>query len=163
LPTKSYKIFENKKIHVPPLWSKNGASVTKAITWDEGSTTITSARLRFTVDPNVGHVKAWVELNYAEIGRFTWILGDHSPKSEEFDIIGNLVNGSNFCKIVGAKEFGNISDIIFYMSVDVILTYEGDDPDIKPDWQKYLEYTAIGVGTTAAIITIGGALTEEKK
>jgi len=111
----------------------------------------------------MGYVKAWTELNYNEIGRFSWILGDNSVRSDEFDIIGVLINGSNYFKVVVAKEFGNFFEIIFVVSVTVVITYEGKDPDIKPSWQKYLEYGAIGLGVTAGVITVVGALEEKKK
>lgn len=163
MPTKTFKIFENREVKVPWNWSKNSISVSKNITWDEKVTTITSARLRFTVDPSSGHVKAWVEHNYNEIGRFNWILGDATPRSEEFDVVGVLVNGGNYFKAIVAKEFGNLATVKFIVSVTVVITYEGKEPEIKTDWQKYLEYAAIGVGATAAVITIGGALKEEKK
>ena len=162
MATKTYKIFENREVKLPWNWSKNSISVSKSITWDEKNTTITSAKLRFTIDPNAGYVKAWVEHNYSEIGRFIWALGDSTPRSEEFDIVGVLINGSNYFKVVVAKEFGNLATVKFVVSVTVVITYEGDEPDIKPDWQKYLEYAAIGAGTVAAVITIGGALKEEK-
>jgi len=163
MPTKTFPIFENRKIHVPWNWSKNGAEVSKSITWTEGKTTVIGAKLRFTVDPNVGYTKAWVEFNYSEIARFHWALGEKSPQSEEFDVIGNLVNGSNHCKIVGAKEAGNTSDVVFYISVSVVLTYEGDDPDVEPDWMRYLKYGAYGVATAAGVVIVGKALKEEKK
>ena len=163
MPTKTYKIFENREIKVPWNWSKNSISVSKNITWDEKDTTIISAGLRFTVDPSSGHVKALVEHNYNEVGRFNWVLGDATPRSGEFDIIGVLSNGSNYFKVIVAKEFGNLATVIFVVSVTVVITYEGKEPDIKPEWRKYLEYAALGIGTTAAVITIGGALTEEKK
>ena len=163
MPTKTFKIFENREIKVPWNWSRVGISLSKNITWDEKGTTITSAGLRFTVDPSSGHVKAWVEHNYNEIGRFNWALGDSTPRSEEFDIVGVLSNGSNYFKVVVAKEFGNLATVKFVVSVIVVITYEGKEPDIKPEWQKYLEYTALGVGTVAAMVTIGGAFKEEKK
>jgi len=163
LPTKTFKIFENREIKVPPLWSKNGISISKSITWNEKDTTITSAKLRLTIKPSMGYVKAWTELNYNEIGRFSWILGDNSVRSEEFDIIGVLINGSNYFKVIVAKEFGNFFEIVFVVSVTVVITYEGKDPDIKPSWQKYLEYAAYGSAAAAGIVVVGGALKEKKK
>jgi len=162
LPTKTFKIFENREVKVPWNWSKNSISVSKNITWDEKDTTIISAGLRFTVDPSSGHVKAWVEHNYNEIGRFNWILGDATPRSEEFDIVGVLSNGSNYFKVVVAKEFGNLATVKFVVSVTVVITYEGEDPIIKPDWQKYLEYLAYGSVVAASVVVVGKALEEKK-
>lgn len=163
MPSKTYKIFENREVKIPWNWAKNSISIAKNITWNEKSTTITSAKLRFSADPNSGYVKASVEHNYSEVGRFTWGIGDSTSKSDEFDVVGVLINGSNYFKAVVAKEFANLATIKFIVSITVVITYEGDEPEIKADWQKYLEYAAIGIGATAAVITVGGALKEEKK
>lgn len=163
MSTKTYKIFENREIKLPWNWSKDAVSIAKNIVWDEKVTKIISARLRLTIKPSAGYVKAWTELNYVEIGRFSWILGDNSVRSDEFDIVGVLVNGSNYFKVVVAKEFANISGITFVVSEEVVITYEGKEPEVKPSWQKYLEYGAIGIITTGGVITVAGALGEKKK
>ena len=163
MPTKTYEIFSNKEIVVPWNWDKNAVSIAKSVTWDENNTTILSARLLITVKPSEGYVKAWFELNTTEVAYFSWALGDNLVKSGSSDIIGVLLNGSNYFTAVPAKEFGNVNEVTFLISEQVVIDYEGEDPVAKPDFQKYLEYAAIGIGATAAVITIGGALTEEKK
>lgn len=163
MPTRTIKIFEHKEVKLPWNWTKKGIDLTRAITWDEKKTTVTSARLRLTVDPSSGYVKSYVEHNYSEVGRITWALGDASSKSEEFDTIGNLVNGSNYFKVVVAKEFGNTATVIFVVSATLVITYEGDDVDDDPDWKKYLTYAAAGLGTVAALVTIRGGFREEKR
>lgn len=163
MSTKTYKIFENKKIKIPWNWSKNAISIAKNITWDEKNTTVTGAKLRFTADPDVVYMKAWTELNYNEIGRFDWAPGDSTPKSDEFDIVGVLVNGSNYFKVVVAKNIFNFRTVIFVVSVTVVITYEGKEPDIGPSWKKYLEYAAYGSAAAAGIVVVGKALKEEKK
>lgn len=163
MPTRTIEIFKNKEVKLPWNWSKKGIDSTRAITWDEKKTTLTSARLRLTVKPNSGYVKSWVEHNYSEVGRIGWALGDTSSKSEEFDSIGNLVNGSNYFKVVVAKEVGNIAAVIFIVSATLVITYEGEDVDDDPDWKKYLTYAGAGIGTVAALVTIKSSLEEKKK
>ena len=163
MPTRTIKIFEHKEVKLPWNWSKKGIDLTRAITWDEKKTTVTSARLRLTVDPSSGHVKSWIEHNYNEVGRIGWALGDASSKSEEFDSIGNLVNGSNYFKVVVAKELGNIGPVTFIVSAVLVITYEGEDVDDDPDWKKYLTYAGAGLGTVAALVTIRRGLREEVK
>ena len=108
-------------------------------------------------------MKSWIEHNYNEVGRIGWALGDASSKSEEFDSIGNLVNGSNYFKVVVVKELGNIAPVTFVVSATLVVTYEGEDVDDSPEWKKYLTYAGAGLGTVAALVTIKGGLEEKKK
>jgi len=163
MATKTYKIFENREVKLPWNWSRDGISLAKNITWDEKNTTIVSAKLRFTVKPSRGYVKSWTELNYVEIGRFTWSLLDDSLRSDEFDIIGVIVNGNNYFKVIVAKEFANIDAVNFMVSEEVVITYEGSEPEVTPDWKKYLEYGAVGIGVAGGVITVAGMLGEKKK
>lgn len=163
MATKTYKIFENREVKLPWNWSRDGISLAKNIVWNEKDTVINSAKLRLTIKPSSGYVKAWTELNYMEVGRFNWSLGDNSLRSDEFDVVGVLVNGSNYFKVIVAKEFANASGVTFVVSEEVILTYEGKEPEVKPNWQKYLEYGAIGIIATGAVTTVAGKVMEEKK
>ena len=163
MPTKTYEIFRNKEVVVPWNWSKNAVSIAKDITWDEKNTTISSVKLRTTIKPSEGYTKAWIELNYTEVGFMSWVLGDNSLKSSEVDIIGSIVNGSNFFNIVVAKEFANFNEVKFVLSQQVVISYEGKEPVEKPSLQKYLEYAVAGIGVTAAVITVTGAIKGEDK
>jgi len=163
MPTKTYEIFRNKEVVVPWNWSKNAVSIAKDITWDEKNTTISSVKLRTTIKPSEGYTKAWIELNYTEVGFMSWVLGDNSLKSSEVDIIGSIVNGSNFFNIVVAKEFANFNTVSFIITEQVIIEYEGTEPVERPSFMKYLEYGAIGIGATAAVVVAVGTLKEEKK
>jgi len=160
---KTYKIFENKEVKLPWYGAKDVLNLVKNIDWDENNTTIISAKLRLTVKPSGDYVKVWTELNYMEVGRLTWGLFDDAYKSDEFDVVGVLVNGSNYFSITVAKEFGNVDAVSFMVSENIVVTYEGDEPTVKTDWRKYLELGAIGLGVVAATVTVAGAIEEEKK
>jgi len=160
---KTYKIFENREVKLPWYGSKDVINLVKNIDWNENDTTIISAKVRLTIKPSRSYVKAWAELNYIEIGRFTWSILDDLFKSDEFDVIGVITNGSNYFSVTVAKEFANVDAVSFMISEDVVITYEGTEPTVKTDWRKYLEIGAIALGAIAATTTVAGAIIEEEK
>ncbi len=161
--TKTYNLFDNMRINIPWYGARETVSLAKNITWDSKTTEITSAKIRLTVKPSRGYVKAYVELNYIEAGRFTWALLDSELQSEQFDIIGTIVNGSNFISVTVAKDFGNVDPVVFIISADIVLTYEGDEPEEGTDWIEYLKIGAAGLGVTAGFITIASSLERREK
>lgn len=145
MPTKAYPLWNNKELKVPALWSRNGMSIKKSITWNPQTTDILSARLDIIIDPSVGYVKAWVEHNLTEIQRWWWVINDATPKSDSVDIIGTLYNGPNLFKFVGAKEFANPVIVLFVVTASVVIEYTGDEPEFGTDWAEMLREAAYGV------------------
>jgi len=158
LPTKSYPLWVDAQLKIPELWSKNGMTIKKTISWDQETTNILSARLDIDMNPDIGYVKAWVEHNVVEIQRWWWVIGDESAKQDSADITGTLYNGSNTFKFVGAKEFANPAKVVFIVTASVIIEYEGEEPEIGEDWIKLIQEVASGVAIGGGAYIVSSSL-----
>ena len=163
MPVKLYPLWDNKELRVPEFWSRNGMSVTKSITWDEGTTNILGARLDITVDPGRIDTRAWIEHNGVETPLWYWEW-EHNPKSDSFDIIGSLKNGSNLFKFVGAKDILTYPLLaVFVVTASVVIEYEGDEPEVGEDWAKMLQEAVYGVAIGGGTYIVASSLLVKKE
>lgn len=158
MPIKSYSIWNLAELKIPELWSRDGMSVKKSITWSEERTTLLSARLDINIDPDTGYVKAWLEHNLNEVQRWWWMIGDSAPKSDSVDVIGTLYNGSNLFRFVGAKEFANPAKVVFTVTASLILEYDGTEPETSEDWKEVLQDVAAGVAIGGGVYIVGSSV-----
>ncbi len=162
MPIETYQLWMNKELVVPALSLRNSMEANKSITWDEDKTSILDATLDIKVDPGMLHVRAWVEHNLDEIPLWWWEW-EHNVRTGTFSIMTALNNGPNKFKFVGAKDLIMLAfRTKFIVTASVIIEYSGEEPDIGPDWKKYLGYAAVGVGTVGAVIAVGGGLKEKE-
>lgn len=155
MATKTYTIFDLKRLYVPWNVGKDLVEVTKEIVWDESKTNITSAKLSISIRSDAFAVGSETIMNASEVKQFGWAFGEAGDtKTAEVDVSGELRNGNNLFQVTGFKNMLQIKDLNLTISVYVVLSYEGTDPNVEGQYEKYI----IPVATTAGIIIFGLAM-----
>jgi len=144
---KTYTIFDLKKLHVPWNIGKDLVDVTKDISWDDGKTSVTSAKLSISIRSDAFGVGSEVIMNDSQVERFDWAFGEAGKtKTSEVDVSGELRNGNNLFQVTGFKHMLQIKNLNLTISVYVVLTYEGSEPNVGGEYEKYIIPAAVVTG-----------------
>ena len=156
MPSKSYKFFDNYVLRIP--WASGGVSksVEKDIVWDEHKTQVVSATLKGKIFAS-GGTQARMSFNGSELIFCDATLGDRTVQ-DTVDIAGLIINGSNECLIEIWKNPFLPLEKIGRFSAEVIVEYEGESPEMKPTWEKYVmpavAVASLGVGVVGLAVSL---------
>ena len=161
MPYKSYRFFDSYELRVS--WISNGASKSakKDVVWDEKRTKVISAKLRGRIYAS-GGTNARLSFNDSEV-IFCGAPVVDSTVEDTVDVTGILINGSNICLAEVWKIFYYPFDKIGRFTAELIVEYEGESPEMKAPWEKYL-MPALGVASLGVSVAgLAVSLKKEKK
>ena len=151
LPTKTYPVYDNYQLYCAWLLGSAADSRKFDFTWDEKKTRILSAKLYGKIATPVGS-NAYLKFND---NMLMYALGTYENVTIEDtkDIIGILRNGANTVWIEIRKWLPIARSATF--TATIIIEYEGEAPEEKAWWEKYIMpalaimsvmFGAIGIG-----------------
>lgn len=147
---KSYKLWVDKILKIAWHGGSTEASVKKEVSWNIEETTVESAKLRISGRAS-GSTEVFLYMNGQDIVRIGWgIIDDMKVKESTNDVIGLLINGNNnfevrFCKI-GLWPF----DVSIIFTLELVITYSGEEPEVKPWYEKFA--VPLGVGIISTVV-----------
>lgn len=163
MATKSYVIWRDKKLDIGWAAGRKDDIVRKSITWNPAYTTISGVTLSLLARAN-GRTNLSIYINENEAIHFHWELWeDLATKSETVDVTGNLINGENVFRASFFKDPAHPFYVYTIFSVTLVVTYEGEEPEVEPPWLTYLKKygvpAAIGVGG----LTVGAVIASRRR
>ena len=154
MPTKTYPVYDNYQLYCPWLSGSAADSRKFDFTWDEKKTRILSAKLYGKISTPVGS-NAYLKFNDNVL---MYALGTYENVTIEDtkDIIGLLRNGSNTVWIEIRKWL--LIDRIATFTATIIIEYEGEAPEEKAWWEKYIMPAMAGISVILSAVGVSLAL-----
>jgi len=155
LPTKSYRFYKSESIVLAAFgYGEAHKSKTLAVEWDK-DTTITNAKLYGKIHA-AGGTEGTIIFNGTPVVYCNALLGEATVE-DYVDVTSYLVNGDNTVYItLGRPVIG--TEKVGYFWATLIITYEGEEPEVKPSWEKYLmpalAVASVVIGMIGIIISL---------
>lgn len=148
MATKSFKIWTDKILKIPWHGGSTDDAVKKEVSWDAEKTVIDGAELRLSARAS-GNTQIYIYMNGNEIVNIRWApVDDMQVKGAVEDVSGVLINGGNNFEVRFDKLTLWPFDVSITFTLELIITFSGEEPDVKPWYEKYVIPMSIALGST---------------